>query len=94
MLQKVFILSAKKWNLVDEKTGEYKSGLTVHYVNNIEPISPSSDHKGVLPIKGSFPEAEFVKLGDVPGYYNIDYDLGADSSGKPKLIYNSISPIK
>lgn len=91
MRQKVFILSAKKYSFADQNTGELKSGLTVHYVNDIKPCEISAGSKGSAPVKASFPMQEFDNLADVPNYYNIDYDITADSQGKPKFIYRSIS---
>lgn len=89
MKEKVFVLSARKYGFADQNTGEFRSGVTVYYVKDIEPVESSGNNKGIIPIKANFPDKVFSSFGRLPDYYDIDYDIVVGSNGKPKFIYNS-----
>ena len=91
MKEKVLILAASRYSFVDQDTGEIRKGTTVHYINNLEPVSPSETQKGVVPVKANFPFTAFDVFDKVPGDYTIDYELSANSRGQAKLIYKSVA---
>lgn len=93
-MEKVFILSAKRYSFTDKDTGEVKEGITVFYIPNIKPAtSTDGATKGYVPVKASFSLNHFPDFSEVPGYYDIDYDMTADSQGKPKFSYNGIKKV-
>lgn len=62
MEQEVIILSADAWSMVDEKTGELRSGVSCFYipVKDLKPLKNSDTSFGVKPLKASMPP-EFIK---------------------------------
>ena len=62
MEEKVMILSADGWSLVDENTGEVKSGTSCWYYagDTFSPVVNSEKSLGKKPLKASMP-AEFIE---------------------------------
>ena len=95
IMEKVLILSAKKYSFTDKQTSELREGVIAYYVPALEScISDDGLTKGHVPIKAGFNIAQFSNFNAVPGYYDIDYDLVADSQGKLNAHYNSVKSAK
>ena len=62
MEEKVMILSADAWSLVDENTGEVKSGTSCWYYagDTFSPVVNSEKSLGKKPLKASMP-ADFIE---------------------------------
>ena len=85
MSEKVLVLSASKWNFTDEKTGEMKKGVSLHYVTDYR--DDTATELGFKPIKSSADDAVFdaVQKGGVPGMYTIATRSKPGKDGKPTL---------
>ncbi len=85
MSEKVLILSASKWSLTDEKTGELRKGVSLHYVSDYR--EDTATEVGFKPIKTSADDTVFdaVQKGGVPGMYNIETRSRPGKDGKPTL---------
>lgn len=60
MEQKIVILSADTWKMVDEKTGDTRTGCTIFYVPDLAPIcNESGKSYGYKPVKETMPY-EFI----------------------------------
>ena len=85
MSEKVLVLSADRWEMVDDKTGEELKGVSAWYVNSYR-----EDEKGSIgqkPTKVSAtPEtfAIFEKSG-LPGVYELEYGSRPGKGGKAAL---------
>ena len=61
MEQNIVILSADLWSMVDEKTGEQRTGTSIFYVPNLDKVTNETGKSyGYKPVKESLP-AEFIK---------------------------------
>lgn len=85
MMENVLILSASKWSFTDEKTGEMKKGVSLHYVSDYR--EDTATELGFKPVKTSADDAVFdaVLKGGVPGMYRIDTRSKPGKDGKPTL---------
>lgn len=84
-METVLIISADKWNMVDEKTGEKRSGLTIQYINDYREDTESA--LGFKPIKApaSVEVFDAIKKGGAPGIYKLDMKTRPGKEGKPTL---------
>ena len=90
LMEKVFVLSAKKYAFTDTKTGELKEGVTVFYVPALDPtISEDGITKGQVPVKANFALSQFESFQSLPGVYDIEYDIVPTSTGKLNFKYIS-----
>lgn len=97
MEEKVIILSADFWSLVDETTGQIKSGTSCWYYagENLNPVVNTDNSLGKKPLKASMP-AEFieeVKKVGVPCVAIAKYRL-QNSQGKQILVVDSFELTK
>lgn len=85
MSENVLILSVNKYEFTDEKTGEIKKGVTLHYVSDYR--ENTATELGFKPSKTGANEAVFdaVLKGGVPGMYRIDTRSKPGKDGKPTL---------
>lgn len=78
------ILSADKWSMPDENTGEIREGTSVWFLNNYRDDSESS--AGDKPTKVSAPTDLFNELkGKLPGYFQMHYGSRPGSQSKAQL---------
>lgn len=63
MEQKVIIVSADTWKMVNEQTGDINSGCTIWYlpIDELKPIVNSASSLGVKPVKATMP-IEFIDV--------------------------------
>ena len=85
MSEKVLVLSASKWNFTDEKTGEMKKGVSLHYVSDYR--EDTATELGFKPVKSGADDVVFdaVQKGGVPGMYTINTRSKPGKDGKPTL---------
>ena len=99
--QKLVVLSAQQYSIVDKATGEASEGTTVRYALS-ENLDPTEDKqlKGYKLGKTSLPLNNFIDFTEVPAIYTADMDMNiaADGTVKVKAInfrYDSpLFPIK
>lgn len=84
-METVLIISADKWKMADEKTGEIRSGLTIQYINDYREDSETA--VGFKPIKApANPEIfDAIKKGGAPGLYKLDMKTRPGKDAKPTL---------
>jgi hypothetical protein len=80
---KLILLSAKPWAMADEKTGEMRSGVVVHYSDGIAANSPQE--RGIFPMKISAGVELWGQLGALPGVYECDLKMRPSRDGKASL---------
>lgn len=85
-METTLILSADRWELTDDKTGELRSGVVLYYVNQYR--DPTDRAIGLRPTKTSAtPEVfETVRKGGAPGLYQLDFRTRPGKEGKPTLV--------
>lgn len=84
MKQNVIVLSARGWALVDERTKQERTGVSIHYLmtDNLEPCKDDiTGEEGYMPVKQSISIDEAKHLVSVPGVYEADFQMRA-SGGK------------
>lgn len=93
-MENVLILSADKWGFVDEKTGEHKNGVTLHYLTDYR--EDSDKEMGFKPIKVTVEDAIFdvVKKGGAPALYSIDTRTRPGKDSKPTLTVVGVKFVK
>lgn len=74
--QKVMVMSASRYKMVDKTTGELNEGVTVFYLGT-EKLDPCQDGdlKGYRLGKTKLTYDEFSIFKAVPGIYTCDYDM-------------------
>lgn len=96
MKQKIIVLAAKGWSLVDEKTKEQREGVSLHYLltDNLKPFADSaSGTEGYIPVKQSITIEKAKSLNNVPGIYEGEFELRS-SAGKTILALSDLKFIK
>ncbi|MNZ27763.1 hypothetical protein D3C78_449840 [compost metagenome] len=85
MSERALILSCDAWDMVDEKTGEMRRGLSVWYVNDYREDSESSF--GYKPTKVSADRAllDSFKLASLPALFDLDFGSRPGAQGKATL---------
>jgi hypothetical protein len=93
-METVLIISADKWKLTDEKTGEIRSGVTIQYVNDYREDSDVS--VGFKPIKAPANESVFetIKKSGAPAMYRLDMRTRPGKDGKPTLTIVRVDFVK
>lgn len=93
MKSKIIILFARSWSLVDDKTGDTRSGVSIQYVMNdtLKPVSDSQNTSlGYQVVKESISNEVASKLDAVPGLYEAEFSLKG-SAGKNVLHVSDVS---
>lgn len=63
MKSEIYILSADTWNMVDEKTGDLRTGCTIFYVPSLDKVCNEVNKSyGYKPVKESLPEDFIQKI--------------------------------
>lgn len=85
MAEKALVLSADRWSMPDEKTGEIRSGFSVWYVNDYRDDLPESI--GFKPTKiSTTPELfESLRLAKLPALFELDFGSRPGAQGKATL---------
>ena len=77
----VTVLSARRYQMADDKTGELIQGTKIAYVEDWDGQT-EQNKRGVPVLSANFPYATFEALGDVPAVYSADFQLVAGARGK------------
>lgn len=93
MKQNVIVLSARGWSLIDERTKEERTGVSIHYImtDKLDPYkNDSTGEEGYPPVKQSISLDEAKHLVSVPGVYEADFQMRA-SAGKTVLALSTLN---
>lgn len=84
--QKVMVMSASRYKMVDTSTGEINQGTTVRFLctDKLEPCQ-DGESKGYRFGKTSIGYDEFEALKVVPGIYTADFNINIASDGTMKV---------
>lgn len=69
--QRILVLSATPWSLIDEVTKQPKSGVSVHYI--LDNAEMSDKLKGSKPAKGSISLEQYNALPNLPAYLDGEF---------------------
>lgn len=87
MKQKIILLFANYYKMVDERTGVVTEGITSNYYFNTElkPVGNDNGAVGTRPAKGGIPLGLLGKITVAPAIYEATFDMSIGSDGKPVL---------
>lgn len=93
MAERVLILSADKWAMPDEKTGEIRNGVSVWYVNDYR--EDTHDAFGFKPTKISADPSLLDELrgAKLPAMFEADYGSRPGAQNKPTLTIVKLSKV-
>lgn len=92
-MEQCLILSADKWEMPDERTGELRSGVSVWFLNDYREDTDTS--VGYKPSKLSAPVELLDQLkGQVPGYFEMIYGSRPGAQGKAQLTLVGVKPVR
>lgn len=82
MKENIILLSARKYAIVDEKTGEVQSGISCYYVmpDSLQNVDKSNVQYGAVPLKGSVPLECASELDQLPGMYEGSFEMASVSN--------------
>lgn len=91
MKETIFLIGAMKYSMPDEKTGVINEGVSIAYVMTSDMAAKADkDNYGYRVVKGSVGTVNLKELTAVPGFYEADFDVRPDASGKAVLKPTSI----
>ena len=96
MNSEITILHARKWSMIEEKTGLRKDGVSIHYVMTdrfVPNVDAETGELGYAVTKESLPLAELSKLVEVPGIYDAEFVLRT-KAGKNVLVVSSVEFVR
>ncbi len=89
MKSNCIILSANPYKVEDEKTARVNEGISIQYIMGdslLPSVDGTSKLMGYRVLKGSVSKYENeAQLKAVPAIMEVEFDIKADSSGKPSL---------
>ena len=77
----VNVLGVRSWSFVDEKTGQNKKGITVHYFDPAEQLN-NIDERGIFPRKISGDTSLMGDFTKLPAKYTFETKLTASAGGR------------
>lgn len=82
MKENIILLSARKYAIVDENTGEVQSGISCYYVmpDSLENMDKANVQYGAVPLKGSVPVICAQELDKLPGMYEGSFEMTSVSN--------------
>ena len=84
MAELALITSADPWQMVDEKTGEIRNGVSIWYLNDYR--DDEGDKFGFKPTKVSADRSILESLrGKLPGLFELEYGSRPGAQGKATL---------
>lgn len=82
MKENIILLSARKYAMADEKTGEVQSGISCYYVmpDSLSNVDKSNGYYGAVPLKGSVSLECAAELDRLPGLYEGSFEMASVSN--------------
>lgn len=87
MRRQIIVLFANQYRVVDEKTGEVKTGVSCNYYFNTDLAAEDNVNgsKGTRPAKASLDFKLMAKILKAPAVYDAEFTFNIGSDGKPVL---------
>lgn len=82
-LETCVLLSARRYQFTDDKTGRPVEGVSLTYLTG--DVDQTDDQRGMVPLSIAAPLDVFGSLQAVPGFYDMDFKQRAGKGGKPTL---------
>jgi hypothetical protein len=85
------VLSANAYNFTDKTTGENISGVKLQYIDLSAQPKSTGQYRGYDLLSVSSKKIElFSNIKNVPGIYELKYDVTSGRGGKPQLALSGI----
>jgi len=86
MAERALVLSCDAWSMTDEKTGQLRTGHSVHYV--VPYRDPAAGQSGFKPMKISAPATVASSLAgtSLPAVCDLEYGAKPGPEGKAALV--------
>jgi hypothetical protein len=92
---KALVLSVTRYNFTNTETGELIEGMKVSYVDCENPVVAQTNYRGIQRMElGSPDQKNFNTFSQVPGIYDLSYDIVPGAKGKAVVRYKSAKFIK
>ena len=94
MSERALILSTDSWDMVDEKTGEMRRGLSVWYVNEYR--EDTAESFGFKPTKVSADRAllDQLRSAKLPALFDLDFGSRPGAQGKATLTLTGLTKVQ
>lgn len=69
----ILVLYVRPYDLIDERTGERKEGISVHYLDSTSNFNDSQNGYGNPIFKSSLPKESMSLFTSVPGIYSPEF---------------------
>lgn len=87
MRQRILLLYANTWTMTDDKTGEFKTGVSVNFYFNLtlDPVKNADGSIGMRSAKASMAVDRMKKCIQAPALYDAEFEMSVGSDGKPVM---------
>jgi hypothetical protein len=86
----IVLLNARRYSLIDEKTGQLIQGTKISYLQDFNPVV-NANSRGCDVLTSTLPYQVFETLDEIPAYYEAEFVFRPDSKGRPVLAPVSLS---
>lgn len=93
MADRALVLSADRWEMPDEKTGEIRSGFSVWFINDYRDDEPGK--LGYKPTKINATDEIFanLKTANLPALFDLDFGSRPGAAGKATLTLTGVKHV-
>lgn len=85
MAERALILSADSWEMVDEKTGELRKGLSVWFINDYREDGIGSFGFKPTKVTADLAMIDSLRAAKLPALFDMDYGSRPGAQGKATL---------
>jgi hypothetical protein len=93
MAQRGLILSADKWEMTDERTGELRRGVSIWFVNDYREDTALAVGMKPTKVSGDISMFDQLKSAKLPAVFDLDYGSRPGKDGKPTLTLLGVTHI-
>lgn len=93
MAQRGLILSADKWEMPDERTGELRRGVSIWFVNDYRDDTALAIGMKPTKVGGDVAMFELLKNAKLPAVFDLDYGSKPGKDGKPTLVLTGVTHV-
>lgn len=93
MAQRGLILSADKWEMTDERTGELRRGVSIWFVNDYRDDTALAVGMKPTKVSGDISMFDQLKAAKLPAVFDLDYGSKPGKDGKPTLTLISVTHV-
>ncbi|WP_460904770.1 hypothetical protein, partial [Staphylococcus aureus] len=93
MAQRGLMLSADKWEMTDERTGELRRGVSIWFVNDYRDDTALAVGMKPTKVSGDISMFDQLKAAKLPAVFDLDYGSKPGKDGKPTLTLISVTHV-